>query len=167
MSNFHKLPRSLTLRLTPALIYSFLFSCVSMTVAVIGGNFPLDIMCLLFSSGEWESLWFREAERNADQGQHGGPARADSHSPLWAIPPVQAGGDGIQRHRPWLQTLQVKSHNHTEWSGKISPPQPMTRRSIVCVYRHGKCNSKRDSSLIYAPSCHSKPIRLWFVFKTN
>lgn len=106
---FHKLPRSLTLRLTPALIYSLLFSCVSMTVAVIGGNFPLDIMCFVFSSGEWESLWFREAERNADQGQHGGPARADSHSPLWAIPPLQAGGDGIQRHRPWQQTLQVKS----------------------------------------------------------
>lgn len=58
-------------------------------------------------------------------------------------------------------------HNHTEWYGKSSPPQPMTEIFIVCIYRHGKCYGKRDSLLIYAPSCHSKPVRLWFIFKTN
>ena len=63
-------------------------------------------MCV---SGEREPLWLCEAEGDADLCQHGGPERADSHSPLWTVQTLQTGGDGIQRHRPRVQTRQVSS----------------------------------------------------------
>lgn len=86
------------------------------------GGYPLK-MCFVFFSGEWESLWFREAERDADQGQHGGPAWADPHSPLWALPPLQTRRDGIQRHRPRQQTFQVRIKSRSHWlSWKNSLP---------------------------------------------
>ena len=65
------------------------------------------MMCV-FHSGKWESLWLRQAAGNADQSEHGGPARADSHPPLWAVPSLQTGGDGLQGHGPWQQALQVR-----------------------------------------------------------
>lgn len=58
-------------------------------------------------SGKRESLWLCQIERNAHQSEHGGPSRADSHTPLWTVPPLQTGRDGLQGHGSGQQALQV------------------------------------------------------------
>lgn len=58
-------------------------------------------------SGKRESLRLCQIARNAHQSEHGGPSRADAHTPLWAVPPLQTRGDGLQGYRSWQQALQV------------------------------------------------------------
>lgn len=81
-----------------------------MATDVLGKMCHVSLWCV-HHSGKWESLWLRQTARNADQGEHGGPARADAHAPLWAVPPLQTGGDGLQGHRPRQQALQVDCYH--------------------------------------------------------
>ena len=53
----------------------------------------------VFVSGEREPLRLREAARDADPHEHGGPARDDALQALRALPPQQAQADGLLRRR--------------------------------------------------------------------
>lgn len=46
-------------------------------------------------SWEREPLRLCKAQRDADQSQHGGSEGADTCPPLWAVPALQARGDGV------------------------------------------------------------------------
>lgn len=88
-------------------------------------------------SGERESLWLCEAEGDADLCKHGGPERADTHSPLWAVQTLQTGGDGIQRHRPRVQTRQVSCQllwrHNKKCITDMSDAWPVYILCVLCV----------------------------------
>ncbi len=104
------------------------------------------LVCVFFYSRKRESLRLCKTQRDADQGQHGGSKGANPCPPLWTVPTLQAGGDGLQRHRSRQPAVQVDSkrdclesethtHAHTKPHPSCRDTQVSTaQRNFVVLY---------------------------------
>lgn len=95
--------------------------------------FCLGLNCLLFSSGKRAALWLCEAEGDAHLCQYGGFTWADPLQALRTLQALQTGRNGIQGHRPRVQTSEVSCLSTNTCLHPKYQTCEGTRTSVCCV----------------------------------
>lgn len=117
-------------------------------------------------SGERKPLWLCEAERDASASQHGGSPWPNARSSLWTVPPLQAGGDGLQGHRFRQPVLQVRRGQSTAYIQKLICKKLLIKHlatqnyTQMCI-NHFVCMAPIFNDIL---TTKTMALKIWYVY---